>query len=197
MRTPLTFCTLCIILSGCSYAPETTHSQILPGARQDSDTEIPGKPEGATAGAEVPGVGYDQPGGEMSPNAAEQAATTQIHYHYHVHIHHPNGSTYEMAGLPTAAPPAGAQNGYASPQYATHVHHSGFNYYANPYSVPTSPYAHNPNDGNSRVPAAPYYSNVPGMHQPYGVGGYGYRSGGFNPFANDGSGAFGWSGSGQ
>ena len=185
------------LLAGCSQTQYASKSQILMGARQDSNTEIPGKPQGATGDQEVQGVGYDQRGGEMSANAAEAAATNQVHYHYHVHVHHPAGSSYEVAGKPSAVAPEGAQAGYAAPQCATHIHHSGFNFYANPYSVPTSPYANSPNDGNSKTAAYPYYSNIPGTGQPYGVGGYGYGSGGFNPYANDGSGAFEWSGDGD
>ena len=195
MRTMLTFTTLAFLL-GCASTAGSARFQIHPGARQDSNTEIAGKPQGANPDSEVQGVGYDQQGGEMSAQAAEQAAAGPVQYHYHVHVHHQAGSSTEVPGMPTAAAPGSAPTGYAAPQFSTHVHHSGFNFYANPYSVPTSPYANNPNDGNSKSAAYPYYSNIPGTGQPYGVGRSGYASGGFNPYANDGSGAFGWSGDG-
>ena len=190
LRAPL-IATLALV-AGCSPTEYSTSHQVLMGARQDSNTEIPGKPQGASDDGEARGVGYNQPGGEMSATAAERAATNQVHYHYHVHVHHPAGSNYEIPGPPSAAQSSGEEAGYANPTYTTHIHHSGFNFYANPYSVPTSPYAHSPNDGNSKVSSYPYYSNIPGMGRPYGVGGYGYGSGGFNPYANDGAGAFEW-----
>lgn len=193
--------TALLILAGCSTTPESKHSQISPGARQDSNTEIPGKPQPVNEDAAITGVGYDQHSGEENANASEEEATNQVHYHYHVHLHHPDGSSYEVAGLPTGPASSGTAPGYATPHFNTTIHRSGFNFYKLPYSVPTSPYAHNPNDGNEKVGSYPYYSNIPGTGEPYyggyGVGGYGLGSGGFNPYANDGAGGFSWSGDGD
>ena len=173
----LLFLTTIIALGGCNSAYQTTHSRISAGAWQDSDTEIPGKPQAMGTPESQSQQGYGQAAGQMAPN-------TQVHYHYHYHINQSPGSSTEIPGPPTAPAAQGGQPGYAQPQYHTHIHHSSLNPYANPYSVISSPYAHSPNDGNAAKSAAPYYR--PG----YGTGANGWGSGRFNPYINGGSGGF-------
>ncbi len=172
----LLFTASAIVLAGCHSVPQTAHSRISAGAWQDSDTEIPGKPQPMGSSQGQPQVGYNQPAGQMDPN-------TQVHYHYHYHMNQAAGSSTQIPGPPTAST-QGAQTGYAQPQYHTHIHHSSLNPYANPYSVQTSPYANNPNDGNSAKSVSPYY------RPSYGAGSNGWGSGRFNPYMNDGAGGF-------
>ena len=169
-------------LVGCTHTARTTHSTISPGARQDSNYEIQGKPQGAgDQEAEVSGVGYDNKGGQINAKVAEQQAAGEVHYHYHTHTHVYGGpgSNTQMAGMPQAAAQGSTPPGYAAPSYSVQQHASSMNPYATPYSVVRSPYSGSPNDGNAAKRAYPYYTNVYGSWGIPGGGGWGVGSAGW------------------
>ena len=178
-------CILIFSLTGCMDAHRTDGPQISIGARQDENYEISGKPQGGTAPAETTGVGYNNKGGEMNAQAAEQAAANGVHYHYHTHLHgnSSDGSSYETAGMPQGG--TGAPAGYSNANYSVQRHRSSMNPYATPYSVVKGPYANSPNDGNAAKRSYPYYTNVYGSAGlpgggGWGVGSVGWGSGGAN-----------------
>lgn len=63
MRSLLPCLSLAVLLAGCAATSLSPTTSIAPGARQDSDTEIPGKPQAAPP--------------------------IQVHYHYHYHYQMP------------------------------------------------------------------------------------------------------------
>ncbi|MCH2161930.1 MAG: hypothetical protein MK085_08670 [Phycisphaerales bacterium] len=185
-------CLLLVGLAGCTQAPRATHSNIAPGARQDSNYEIKGKPQGAEQqSGEISGVGYNNKGGEINAQVAEQDAAGQVHYHYHTHVYAPPGpagSSSEVAGLPQGAGQGVHAPGYVQPSYSVQQHASSMNPYATPYSVVRSPYAASPNAGNPAKLAYPYRTNIYGSSNNmyygrgggWGVGSLGWGSGGVN-----------------
>ena len=175
-------------LIGCTPNAHTTHSMISPGARQDSNYEIQGKPQGAgEQSEEVSGVGYDNRGGQVNAQQAEQEAAGEVHYHYHTHnhIYGAPGSSTEVAGMPQGAGQGATPAGYAAPSYSVQQHHSSMNPYATPYSVVRGPYSGRPNAGNASKRAYPYYTDIYGTWgipggDGWGVGSAGWGSGGVN-----------------
>ena len=164
-------------LAGCAAVTPTASSSREPapgmirgfeGAPQDGDSnerEIKGPPRNMQSQGQMPqGVGYNNPGGEVMPQAVPQGGDT----HYHVHYHG------------NAAP---APTGYTPPSYGAPRPNNNLQS-MNPYNqMPSTPMG---TGGGGAGWYGPSGDGGPtGVRQGFGVGGWG-TGGSYGSYNNSG-----------